>query len=73
MIGGNMEKKLISIVVPCYNEALALPHFYKEATRVASMMEENDFEFLFVNDGSKDETLEIFEKFRKRGGDVRRA
>ena len=60
-----MDKKLISIVVPCYNVALALPHFYKEATRVAAMMEENDFEFLFVNDGSKDETLEILRSFAR--------
>ena len=61
----NMEKKLISIVVPCYNEAQALPHFYKEVTRVAALMVENDFEFLFINDGSKDDTLALLRSFAK--------
>lgn len=54
--------KLISVVVPCYNEEASLPLFYKEICRVAEAMslefEGLDFEFLFINDGSKDKTLE---------------
>lgn len=49
--------KLISIIVPCYNEQEVLPIFYKEITRVAADMAGYDFEFIFVDDGSKDETL----------------
>lgn len=51
-----MEK--ISIIVPCYNEEEALPLFYKEVNKVSETMEE-EFEFIFVNDGSKDKTLEV--------------
>lgn len=51
-----MEK--ISIIVPCYNEEEALPLFYKEVNKVSETMDE-EFEFIFVNDGSKDKTLEV--------------
>lgn len=49
--------KLISIVVPCYNEEAVLPLFYQEITRVAGLLPEYRFEFLFVDDGSRDDTL----------------
>ena len=55
-----MEK--ISIVVPCYNEEEALPHFMREIRKVADQMAATYdlcFEILFVNDGSKDRTLEL--------------
>ena len=51
-----MEK--ISIIVPCYNEEEALPLFYKEINKVSETMDE-EFEFIFVNDGSKDKSLEV--------------
>ncbi|MDO4271293.1 MAG: glycosyltransferase family 2 protein [Eubacteriales bacterium] len=47
----------ISIVVPCYNEEAALPLFYREITRVAGEMDYAEFEFVFIDDGSKDATL----------------
>lgn len=47
----------ISIVVPCRNEQEALPLFYQEITRVADEMAPLVFEFLFVDDGSSDNTL----------------
>lgn len=49
----------ISIVVPCYNEQEALPLFYNEITRIAQSMNHYNFEFLFVDDGSSDHTLDI--------------
>ena len=49
--------KTISVIVPCFNEQEVLPIFYKEITRVAADMAGYDFEFIFVDDGSKDETL----------------
>ena len=56
--------KLISVVVPCYNEQEVLPMFYDEIIKVSDGMKKEhndiDFEFLFINDGSKDRTLEIF-------------
>ena len=48
---------LISLVVPCYNEEESLPIFYKEASKIAQQMGIShgaDFEFIFVDDGSKD-------------------
>lgn len=57
----------ISIVVPCYNEELSLPFFYDEITNIASVMEKDaEFEFIFVNDGSKDKTVEVLRKLNKQ-------
>lgn len=62
----------ISIVVPCYNEELSLPFFYDEITRVASNMKEDaEFEFVFVNDGSKDKTVEVLRELNKRDSRVK--
>lgn len=49
----------LSIIVPCYNEQEALPHLYEELKKVSIEMEEQEFEFLFINDGSKDDTLKV--------------
>ena len=53
---------VISIVVPCYNEEEALPLFYQEATRVAGEMSGIDFEFVFIDDGSRDNTLPVLRR-----------
>lgn len=50
---------LLSLVVPCYNEQEAIPLFYKEILKVSKKFEESlEFEIIFVNDGSKDHTLQ---------------
>lgn len=52
----------ISCIVPCYNEEAALPFFLKEIKKVADNMSATyylDVELIFVNDGSKDHTLQI--------------
>lgn len=64
-----MEK--ISVVVPCYNEEESLSYFYKEITKVASSMNELEFEFLFINDGSRDKTLDELRKLAKEDERVR--
>ena len=66
-----MEK--ISVVVSCYNEEKALPLFYEEMERVRKKDFENivEFEYIFVNDGSKDKTLEIMKSLRKKDSKVR--
>ena len=56
---------LISLIVPCYNEEKALPLFYEEATRVISTMDA-DFEMLFVNDGSRDNTLQVLKELAEK-------
>jgi glycosyltransferase involved in cell wall biosynthesis len=64
-----MQEKL-SVVVPCYNEQDALPIFYEEIRKVAASMSELDWDFIFVNDGSKDNTLEILKSLRKQDNRV---
>ena len=66
-----MSKDKISIIVPCYNEEEVLPIFYKEIDRVSKEMKDVSFEFLFINDGSKDKTLEILRDFAKKDNRVR--
>lgn len=57
----NTDQKLLSLIVPCYNEQEALPIFYREVTAVAQEMS-CDYELIFVNDGSKDRTLPILKE-----------
>ncbi|MEG1887566.1 MAG: glycosyltransferase family 2 protein [Oscillospiraceae bacterium] len=52
--------KLLSVVVPCYNEQDVLPVFYNEIIKIAEKMKDDvNFEIIFVDDGSSDETLEV--------------
>lgn len=62
--------KKITLVVPCFNEQEALPIFYHEAT---SVMKEIDceYELLFINDGSKDNTLKILKEIANTDKNVR--
>ncbi|MCM1226290.1 MAG: glycosyltransferase family 2 protein [Clostridium sp.] len=66
---------LISVIVPCYNEQEVLPLFYNEINKIiAKMKDENDgidFELLFVNDGSRDDTLKILRDLAKKDERVR--
>ena len=66
-----MKKKLLSVIVPCYNEQESLPYFYKEIKTVEKKMDYVDFEYIFVNDGSKDKTLDILRDFAKKDNKVR--
>ena len=59
-------KNLVSIVVPCYNEESALKIFYEEIVKVSKKLSAAAFEFVFVDDGSNDRTLEEIEKLHKR-------
>ena len=63
--------KKITIIVPCYNEQEALPLFYKEITKVSKKMKKVDFEYLFINDGSKDNTLSGLKDLAKKDKKVR--
>ena len=64
---------LISIIVPSYNEQETLPLFYKEISRVAKdFLEQNvNLEIIFVDDGSKDQTLNIMKEYANKDGRVR--
>lgn len=64
------KMKKIGVIVPCYNEEESLPYFYKEMQKVMEQMDV-EFELLFVNDGSKDKTLDILKDFAKKDERVR--
>ena len=59
------------LVIPCYNEEAALHYYYKEMSRVMDEMNDVDFELLFVNDGSKDKTLEIMMELANKDSRVK--
>ena len=63
--------KKITAIVPCYNEQESLPFFYEEITKVAKKMKTVEFEFLFINDGSKDDTLSVLQELAKKDQRVR--
>ena len=57
--------KKLSCIIPCYNEEAALPYFLQEIRKVADNMSTTfqlDFEILFINDGSRDKTLQILRR-----------
>ena len=58
-------KKLISVVISCYNEEEVLPIFYGEINKVSEKIDNVNFEFLFVDDGSKDKTLSVIKDLSK--------
>ncbi len=64
-----MEK--ISVIVSCYNEEKSIPLFYEEMERVSKDFENIEFEYIFVNDGSKDETLNVIKELRSKDNKVR--
>jgi len=67
--------KKISIIVPCYKEEEALPYFWKETSQVAGKMSESfedlSFEFIFVDDGSSDDTLKVLKKLAEENSSVK--
>lgn len=64
----------ISIIIPCYNEEAALPYFFTEIRKVADNMTATKglaFEFLYIDDGSKDGTLNLLREFAAEDNRVR--
>lgn len=58
--------KKISIIVPAYNEEESLPFLYERLTKLIDSIENYKFEVLFINDGSKDKTLELIKEIREK-------
>ena len=61
----------ISVAVPCYNEEPALESFFAAVSAVAEQMPEVAFEFLFIDDGSRDRTLEKMQELAQRDSRVK--
>ena len=58
--------KKISIIIPAYNEEESLPLLYERLDKLMNSIPNYEFEVLFVNDGSKDKTLEIIKELREK-------
>ncbi|MBQ9318540.1 MAG: glycosyltransferase family 2 protein [Bacilli bacterium] len=64
-------KKLLSVVVPCFNEEESLPFFYKEICLNLKKIKNLNYELIFVDDGSNDNTINIIKEYSKINKKVR--
>ena len=55
-------KKIISLIIPCYNEEESINICYNEVNKVTKKMQKQSFEIIFIDDGSKDKTLSILKE-----------
>lgn len=62
--------KKISILIPCYNEEQSLPLLYPELVKLMDANPGYEWELMFVNDGSKDNTLTVLQQLRQQDGRV---
>lgn len=63
--------KKVDVIVPCFNESQVIDLFFAEAHKVVSKISDYEFEFIFIDDGSSDNTLEILKKYAKEYDFVR--
>jgi len=61
----------ISIIIPCYNEQDSLPYFFDSITEISKKMANQEFEYLFINDGSRDSTLDLIKDYALRDACVK--
>ena len=61
----------ITIIVPCYNEAEVIPRFYEAVTAATAAVEDCDFSYLFIDDGSRDGTLDAIRTLADAHDNVR--
>lgn len=66
-----MKKDMISIIVPCYNEEESLELFYKEFNKCVKKIKNINYELIFINDGSKDKTLEVILELSKKDKNIK--
>lgn len=66
---------LLSVIVPCYNEEEAIPFFYEEMLKTIDVFKKDfpevEFEMLFIDDGSKDRTLDVLREYNAKDNRVR--
>ncbi|MGN1442427.1 MAG: glycosyltransferase family 2 protein [Acutalibacteraceae bacterium] len=58
--------KTLEMIVPCFNESDVLELFYKEVTPIMQSLDGYDYSFIFVNDGSRDDTLKIIKALAEK-------
>lgn len=63
--------KKISLIVPCYNEEQVINMFYTETKKVLEQIKEKyEYEFIFIDDGSKDNTLKILKELKTKDDNI---
>ncbi len=62
--------KTISVIIACYNEEESLPLYFEAVDKIIPTMKDYLLEFILVNDGSKDNTLQVMEKLNRERNDV---
>lgn len=67
----NLKSTQLSLVVPAYNEEKSIPIFYDEVIKIINKIKENldvnlTYEMIFVDDGSKDNTVEVVKELNKK-------
>lgn len=60
----------ISLIIPCYNEEESLPILYQELCKVSKKLLKYTFEFIFINDGSRDNTLSTLKELSQKDNRV---
>ncbi len=65
----NQKRNFISLVVPAYNEQEVLPEFHARASKVLSELD-IEYEIVYVNDGSKDKTINVIKELGKKDSHV---
>lgn len=66
-----MDRKLVSIIVPCYNEDATVELVCNAITEEFTRLENYLYEILLINDGSKDETLQVMKKLSEENNSVK--
>lgn len=56
----------VTIIIPCYNEAQSIPLLYAELCKMSEIESDYNWEYLFINDGSCDTTLDELEKLKAK-------
>ena len=70
-INNSLEATKISIIVPCFNEEAVIENYFEELTNSTSTLDDYCFEFIFIDDGSTDKTLEKLINISKDNKGVR--
>lgn len=63
--------KKISVVVPCYNEEDIIEEFYKEVKQTFELIKNYEYEIIFVDDGSKDNTIKIIKNIKQKDSNIK--
>ena len=63
--------KKVDLIVPCYNESQVVNMFFDEAKKVIDRLKDYEFNFIFVDDGSSDNTLDLLKELAQKNDCVK--